>query len=65
MVSKQFSRRRYTLPAEAKLTKVVSNLSQVSKEKKIQEKKKKMKQQRLRIKVLLLTTNLQKKLINK
>merc|ERR1719499_1217756 len=43
MVSKQFSR-RYTLPAEAKLTEVVSNLSQdgvmvitVPKEKKIQE----------------------------
>merc|ERR1712083_665522 len=43
MVSKQFSR-RYTLPAEAKLTEVVSNLSQdgvmvitIPKEKKIQE----------------------------
>merc|ERR1712228_1032873 len=43
MVSKQFSR-RYSLPAEAKLTEVVSNLSQdgvmvitVPKEKKIQE----------------------------
>merc|ERR1712228_848104 len=43
MISKQFSR-RYTLPAEAKLTEVESNLSQdgvmvitVTKEKKIQE----------------------------
>merc|ERR1711915_718908 len=51
MVSKQFSR-RYTLPAEAKLTEVVSNLSQdgvmvitVPKEKKIQEIKEKEKEQ--------------------
>merc|ERR1712038_1463765 len=46
MVSRQFSR-KYTLPAEAKLTEVVSNLSQdgvmvitVPKEKKIQEERK-------------------------
>merc|ERR1711915_268959 len=51
MVSKQFSR-RYTLPAEAKLTEVVSNLSQdgvmvitVPKEKKIQEIKEKENEQ--------------------
>merc|ERR1711915_161633 len=51
MVSKQFSR-RYTLPAEAKPTDVVSNLSQdgvmvitVPKEKKIQEIKEKEKEQ--------------------
>merc|ERR1712083_458661 len=51
MVSKQFCR-RYTLPAEAKLTEVVSNLSQdgvmvitVPKEKKIQEVKEKEKEQ--------------------
>merc|ERR1719369_1437469 len=51
MVSKQLSR-RYTLPAEAKLTEVVSNLSQdgvmvitVPKEKKIQEIKEKEKEQ--------------------
>merc|ERR1711915_730966 len=51
MVSKQFSR-RYTLPAEAKLTEVVSNLSQdgvmvitVPKEKKIQEIKEKEREQ--------------------
>jgi len=51
MVSKKFSR-RYTLPAEAKLTEVVSNLSQdgvmvitVPKEKKIQEIKGKEKEQ--------------------
>merc|ERR1711915_222282 len=51
MVSKQFSR-RYTLPAEAKLTEIVSNLSQdgvmvitVPKEKKIQEIKEKEKEQ--------------------
>merc|ERR1711915_772366 len=51
MVSKQFSR-RYTLPAEAKLTEVESNLSQdgvmvitVPKEKKIQEIKDKEKEQ--------------------
>merc|ERR1712228_839707 len=51
MVSKQFSI-RYTLPAEAKLTEVVSNLSQdgvmvitVPKEKKIQEIKEKEKEQ--------------------
>merc|ERR1712236_128817 len=51
MVSRQFSR-KYTLPAEAKLTEVVSNLSQdgimvitVPKEKKIQEIKEKEKEQ--------------------